>query len=478
MPSFDHVKIMQTKIYGPVFKYFKANLLMVLTISSVVAGIILGFSLRQASLSEAGQKLLQFPGDIFRSMLTMILLPLIVSSLVIGVARLDPKVLGIIATRTFIYYISTTFIAVFTGMILVLIIDPGKPNNESKLRPPTKLITTFDAVLDLIRNLVPENLIRSTFQSQKTAYFIERTSSADVKYTRKIGYADNTNMLGIVVFSIVFGAILSSLGERSKILTSAFVILNDVIMKSITTIMWFSPLGIMCLIAYKIVMISDLNLMTKHLVKFMLTIILGLSIHLFFTLPLIYYTITRKNPFPFMKGMLLALITGLATASNSVALPISFQCAEKNLGIDQRITRIVLPIGSLFNMDGIALYEAVAALFIARLNDVNLGVDGILIISLAATFASVGTTSMPGMALNTMTMVLTSVNLPVSDMAVLLPIDWLLESLRTAANVLGDAFGAGIIEHLSKDQLHDFSLISLKNHAVVAMSPTSDQPKE
>ncbi|CAK9290496.1 unnamed protein product [Gordionus sp. m RMFG-2023] len=454
--SIDNVQVV---MLNNIYLYFKKNSLLILTISSVIVGAILGIGLKYASLSEQSKILLVFPGDLFMNMLKMLVLPLIASSLITAVAQTNPKMTGIIGIRSMIYYIVTTFLAVFTGIFLVMAIRPGSVEDRININKETtgtnkKEGSILDSVLDLLRNLVPENLIRSTFQTQKTSYAeIARVNSSEIKYRRIIGYEDNMNTLGIIMFSLFFGAILCALGDKSRAMIALFSVLNDVIMKFVILMMWYSPLGIMCLIASKIVETDNLGKAAKDLGSYMLTVIMGLFIHLFISLPLIYFVLTKKNPLIFMKAMLPAIITALATASSSATLPFTFQCTEENLHIDKRITRFVLPIGATVNMDGTALYEAVAALFLARLNGITLGFDTILIVSLTATFASIGAASIPGAGLITMIMVLNSINVPAKDIAVLLPVDWLLDRLRTTVNILGDAYGACIVDHLCRKTL-------------------------
>ncbi|VDK86717.1 unnamed protein product [Onchocerca ochengi] len=209
----------------------------------------------------------------------------------------------------------------------------------------------------------------------------------------------------------------------------------------------------MCLITGKILEIDDLANMARMLAMYVVTVLLGLVIHALFSLPLLFFICTKKNPFTFMRGLLQAWVTALGTASSSATLPITFKCLEENLGIDRRVTRFVLPVGATINMDGTALYEAVAAIFIAQTNGVDLSFGQVITISLTATLASIGAASVPSAGLVTMLIVLTAVGLPVKDVSLIVAVDWLLDRIRTSINVLGDAFGAGIVHHFSRKQL-------------------------
>ncbi|XP_011355130.1 excitatory amino acid transporter 2 isoform X5 [Pteropus medius] len=413
------------------------NLLLTLTVFGVILGAVCGGLLRLASpIHPDVVMLIAFPGDILMRMLKMLILPLIISSLITGLSGLDAKASGRLGTRAMVYYMSTTIIAAVLGVILVLAIHPGNPKLKKQLGPGKKNdeVSSLDAFLDLIRNLFPENLVQACFQqiqtvtkkvlvapqseeesnvtnsvvSLLTETATEAPEETKVVIKKGLEFKDGMNVLGLIGFFIAFGIAMGKMGEQAKLMVEFFNILNEIVMKLVIMIMWYSPLGIACLICGKIIAIKDLEVVARQLGMYMVTVIVGLIIHGGIFLPLIYFLVTRKNPFSFFAGIFQAWITALGTASSAGTLPVTFRCLEENLGIDKRVTRFVLPVGATINMDGTALYEAVAAIFIAQMNGVVL--DGGQIVTVR-------------------------------------------DRMRTSVNVVGDSFGAGIVYHLSKSEL-------------------------
>ncbi|KAL6461472.1 hypothetical protein MHYP_G00296160 [Metynnis hypsauchen] len=450
------------------------NLLLTLTVLGVIIGSVAGVLLRYASpLPPDVIMIIAFPGDILMRMLKMLILPLIISSLITGLAGLDAKSSGRLGTRAMVYYMTTTIIAAVLGVILVLAIHPGNPKLKANLGEGKKNdeVSSLDAFFDLIRNLFPENLVQACFQQIQTVSnkvevappphpnrFGRNATKGAAKYVIKksLQFKSGMNVLGLIGFFVAFGICMGKMGERARLMLDFFNVLNEIVMRLVGMIMWYSPVGIACLICGKIISINDLEMVARQLGMYMITVIVGLIIHGGIFLPLIYFIIVRKNPFKFFMGVFQAWVTALGTASSAGTLPVTFRCLEENLGIDKRVTRFVLPVGATINMDGTALYEAVAAIFIAQMNGVHLDPGQIVTVSLTATLASVGAASIPSAGLVTMLLILTAVGLPTQDISLLVAVDWLLDRFRTSVNVVGDSYGAGIVYHLSKDELDMF----------------------
>ncbi|XP_020825099.1 excitatory amino acid transporter 4 [Phascolarctos cinereus] len=515
----------QTMSREKVFRFLRRNAFILLTVSAVVIGISLAFALRPYQLTYRQIKYFSFPGELLMRMLQMLVLPLIVSSLITGMASLDNKASGRMGMRAAVYYMVTTVIAVFIGILMVTIIHPGKGSKEGLHREGRiESIPTADAFMDLVRNMFPPNLVEACFKQFKTQYstrvvtrtvmkmenrtglgispspfsLMDNSTSVLDNVTRALGTlqevlsfeetvpvpgsASGINALGLVVFSVSFGLVTGSMKQKGHALKVFFNSLNEAIMRLVGVIIWYAPVGILFLIAGKILEMEDTAVVGGQLGMYTLTVIVGLLIHAGGVLPLLYFLITHKNPFPFIAGMLQALITAMGTSSSSATLPITFRCLEENLGVDRRITRFVLPVGATINMDGTALYEALAAIFIAQVNNYELNLGQITTISITATAASIGAAGIPQAGLVTMVIVLTSVGLPTEDITLIIAVDWFLDRLRTTTNVLGDSVGAAIIEHLSRKELElqdaELSLPSLgKSYQLIAQEKGANRAR-
>ncbi|XP_063585051.1 excitatory amino acid transporter 3-like isoform X1 [Penaeus indicus] len=456
------------------------NLLPILTISGVTGGIVLGLILRY-SRSERWTKrevmYVGYVGELFLRALKALIIPLIVSSLVSAIGSLDLSLSKKIGLRAIAYYLTTTVSAVILGIILVVSIHPGKGNDDDITKAgEAKASYTPDLLMDLPRNLFPPNLIQACFETHKTSIVkpvLEPNDSRIDRWEEKYNWTRNDstallpkeewdikmehsralNIMGLVSFATVLGLALSKLGPKGKPLLDVFHSLSDASMVITSWLIWISPIGILFLVASMMIEMEDFSVMLGQLGLYFGTVVLGIFIHGLIILPTIYTLLTRRLPFRFLANMTQAYITAFATASSSGTLPVTFQCLEEKNKIDTRVTRFVIPIGATINMDGTALYEAVAAIFIAQVRGMALTIGQIVAISITATAAAIGAAGIPQAGLVTMVMVLDVVGLPAEDITLIIAVDWLLDRFRTLMNVLGDSIGAGIVYELSKKEL-------------------------
>jgi Na+/H+-dicarboxylate symporter len=261
------------------------------------------------------------------------------------------------------------------------------------------------------------------------------------------------NIMGLVVASIVFGVAISSARAQSRNLLTVFNELSTTMMRVTGWVIWLSPIGVFFLILSKLMEMDNILGVFAKLGLYFLTVGGGIIFHGFVILPTIFFFITRKSPMKFIGNMGQAIATAFGTSSSSATLPVTIQCLEQNNNVDPRVARFVLPIGATINMDGTALYEAVAAIFIAQLRGIQLSLGNVIAISITSTAASIGAAGIPQAGLVTLVMVLDTVGLPAEDVSLIIAIDWIIDRIRTVVNVLGDSFGAAIVEHFSKEEL-------------------------
>ncbi|XP_021074521.1 neutral amino acid transporter B(0) isoform X1 [Mus pahari] len=471
----------------------RANLLVLLTVAAVVAGVVLGLGVSAAggadALGPARLTAFAFPGELLLRLLKMIILPLVVCSLIGGAASLDPSALGRVGAWALLFFLVTTLLASALGVGLALALKPGAAVtaiNDSVVdtcahSAPTKEV--LDSFLDLARNIFPSNLVSAAFRSFATSYDESKCSSSEIRQSciqRKINATtvqlvcevEGMNILGLVVFAIVFGVAVRKLGPEGELLIRFFNSFNDATMVLVSWIMWYAPIGILFLVASKIVEMKDVRQLFISLGKYILCCLLGHAIHGLLVLPLIYFLFTRKNPYRFLWGIMTPLATAFGTSSSSATLPLMMKCVEEKNGVAKHISRFILPIGATVNMDGAALFQCVAAVFIAQLNGVSLDFVKIITILVTATASSVGAAGIPAGGVLTLAIILEAVSLPVKDISLILAVDWLVDRSCTVLNVEGDAFGAGLLQSYvdqTKMPSSEPELIHVKNE--VSLNP-------
>merc|ERR1712166_270847 len=430
------------------FKTFvRDELMLVLTLVGVALGVIFGMAIQAGTPSKMAVILLGFPGEILMRMLKMMVLPLIAGSMISGICQLrsSGSNSGEIAKTTLIYYGVTTITAVFLGIVLVNLIQPGVGHSFNAAN---------DANSDDWR-CVPVNITASGHGAKSEAHSTgDETVDALLGVMRKmfpsnvIKAAADMNILGVIVFAVGFGVCLSGLGDKGEPFMNGVEIFNDVIMTMVTAALWFAPIGVASLIAANLAGSCDPSGLMTALGLFIFNILLGLTLQSGLLL-LLYWIMTKKNPITFTIGFTEALVTAFGTDSSSAALPVTLRCAEENNGCSKDVCMFVAPLGATVNMNGTALYEASTVIFLAQVNGVELGFSGTLVVAFTATLAAVGAATIPSAGLVTMIMVLEAVDMEeyIGDIAFILAIDWFLDRFRTMVNVLGDGIGCGIVDH-------------------------------
>ncbi len=357
-------------------------------------------------------------GTIFLRSLKMIIVPLIVSSIISGVTGLgDAENFGRLAAKTFTYYIMTSIFAILTGLVLVNLIHPGVGANFGFHQAPHNINTSAATFKETLLRIIPTNPLASMVKGE---------------------------ILPTIFFSLLFGFFITRTSDPYRTqLTNLFEGIFRVMMKLTHFIILFAPIGVFALIA-KIIAQTGLEAFIP-LFKYMLTVLLGLIIHATVTLPLIIYLLGGISPLKHFKAMSAALMTAFSTSSSSATLPLTIDNIENNAGVSNKISSFVLPLGATINMDGTALYECVAAMFIAQVYGIHLSFVQQIIVVVTALLASIGAAGIPMAGLVMITIILKAVGLPLEGIGLILAVDRILDMLRTSVNVWSDSCGTVLI---------------------------------
>tara|TARA_B100000427_G_scaffold280371_1_gene250975 strand:- start:3047 stop:4267 length:1221 start_codon:yes stop_codon:yes gene_type:complete len=389
---------------------------------AMLLGVIVGILFREHAL------VFEPLGNVFIRLLKMIIVPIIFSSLVVGVVSLGSvQSLGRLGMRTFLYYMVTTIMAVMIGLIVVNFIKPGFDTNvDLALFTSNPIVDSLNhevSVVSVITDIVPSNIISAIATE---------------------------NMLGIIFFSIIFGTALLSLDIKGGTVKQFIEEFNNLFLKITDWIMKLSPIGVFALIA---TMVGQTGFaIFKPVAFYVATVLIAIAIHLLFTLSSILIIVARYSPVTFFQKIFPAIATAFSTDSSIATLPVTMECLEKNVGVSKKVVGFIAPLGATVNMDGTALYEAVAAVFIAQVVGIDMTITQQIIVMLTAVLASVGAAGIPSAGLVTMVIVLKSVNLPLEGIGILLAVDRILDMFRTSVNIISDSCGALVIGRLEGEQ--------------------------
>ena len=424
---------------------------------AIVAAIVLALVAPHFSTS------LHVGGEIFLRLLKMMVVPLVMSSVMSGILGLgDVRKLGRPGGCAVLYYFTTTVLAVVVGLVVVNVIRPGDGTVDQavidEIEGGGKTGDAAERIRDAIASAagVDPDEVAEVFEPLHEREQDKPTIRTILNNLALMLFTDNlfaagleTNLLPLIVFSIIFAGMLTTLGERVDNITRLIDQINHALMAFILLLMKVAPLGIFCLVASRFGEANAEGRFREEVQQtgwYMLTVVSGLALHALLTLPAIYWIFTRKNPYRFMGQMSQALLTAFSTASSSATLPVTMECAVDKGGVSRRSSEFVLPLGATINMDGTALYEAVAAIFIAQVIGQELGMVGQVTIAITATLAAIGAAGIPEAGLVTMIIVLNAVNLPLEYVSLILSVDWLLDRFRTTVNAFGDAVGAAVVD--------------------------------
>lgn len=373
----------------------------------------------EAAYDNEAVSYISWMGDLFLRALKMLIIPLILSSIVSGVANIGSgDNLGRLGLKTIGYYLMTSTFAIVTGLLLVNLIKPGVGADLSLMQEVEDL-GEYKGLGQILIEIVPENIFEAL---------------------------TNSNMLSIIFFAILFGFFITRVKPKPKqTLTDFFNAAFDVMMKITLWVIRFTPLGIFGIVAKVVADQDNLGQLVSSMGIYMITVLGALLIHAFITLPLLLRVVGKVNPFKHLSAMTTPVLTAFSTSSSGATLPLTMTATEENSGVSKKITSFTLPLGATINMDGTALYECVAAMFIAQAYGIDLTITEQIVVVITALLASVGAAAIPMAGLVMITVILSAVGLPLEGVGLVLAVDRILDMFRTATNVWSDSCGSTII---------------------------------
>jgi Na+/H+-dicarboxylate symporter len=384
----------------------------------LLAGVLIGYFLTDYVIY------IGWMGTVFLKFLKMIIMPLLLFSVIAGIMNVgNPAGLGKLGLKTIVYYLSTSLIAICTGLFMVNLIKPGIGADLGFNQSVEGLAAAGENFGQTLINIIPENIFRSLA---------------------------NGDMLSVIFFSILAGIFATQLADTYKDMALKGVNAGFELMMKITHfIIRFTPLGVMGIMAVVVAEnMGEEGALTSvffRLGKYMLTVIIGLSVHAIIILPLILRFVGKVNPLKHFHALSTPLITAFSTSSSSATLPLTLHAMENKAGVSNKVGSFVLPLGATINMDGTALYECVAAMFIAQAYGIELNALQQVIVVLTALLASIGAAGIPMAGLVMISVVLTAVGLPLEGVGLIIAVDRILDMFRTSVNVWSDGVGAAVI---------------------------------
>jgi Na+/H+-dicarboxylate symporter len=375
-------------------------------------------------------------GQLFLNALKMIIVPLITSSIIVGVAGIGSGGnLGALGGKTLLFYAGTTLAAILVGLLVINVIQPGIVNGE-----PARELLALEASAEAISSTVEGKGIGDV------ATVFQRMVPPNI-----VAAAANGQMLGLIFFAILFGYFMTRIGhELTEPLFKFWDAVFHVMMRMTEWIMLFAPIGVFALVA-KVVAETGFDA-AEPLLLFSFAVLLALALHAFVTLPLLLRFIGNVHPFKVVKGVSPAMLTAFSTASSSATLPVTMDCVEDNVGVSNKISSFVLPLGATVNMNGTALYECAAALFLAQAYGLDLTFGVQFSIVTIALMTSIGVAGVPSASLVAIAIILAAIGLPVEAIGVLMVFDRVLDMARTSVNIWGDASCATIVARLQGEE--------------------------
>lgn len=393
-------------------------------LTGAILGVVVHYFMPDGYLKDTViiNGILYVVGQGFIRLMQMLVVPLVFCSLVCGSMAIgDTKTLGKVGVKTIVFYFFTTAVAVTVALSIASLINPGRGIQLENVEAGTVASTEATSMVETILNIIPKN---------------------------PIGSMASGDMLPIIVFALFVGIMLAKLGSSASTVSNFFSQFNDIMMEMTMSVMKIAPIGVFCLIAKTFAGIGfDAFL---PMLKYMGSVTLALAVQCFVVYQVLLFIFTRLNPIKFIKKFFPVMTFAFTTATSNATIPLSIDTLEKKIGVSKRISSFTIPLGATVNMDGTSIMQGVAVIFIAQVYGMNLSAGDLVTVVITATLASIGTAGVPSVGLVTLSMVLSSVGLPTEGIALIMGIDRILDMMRTAVNITGDAVCTTVVSYQEK----------------------------
>ena len=394
-------------------------------IGGLLVGVILNLFVPHSSFRDAVlvDGIFYVVGNGFIRLMKMLVVPLVFCSLVCGSSAIgDTKSLGKVGGKTIVFYLLTTALAVTVAISVATVVKPGVGLDMSSIETGETTVAENVSVVDTILNIIPENPIGAL--------------------------ADGT-MLQIILFALLIGVLLAKMGERTELIANIFNQCNELMMEMTNLVMSLAPVGVFCMIAKTFANLGFDAFVP--LLKYMGSVLLGLLIQCLVVYMVLLVIFTRLNPVKFIKKFFPVMAFAFSTSTSNATIPMNIDTLEERIGVSRKISSFTIPLGATINMDGTSIMQGVAVVFAAQAYGMQLGPKGYLTVIATATLASIGTAGIPSVGLVTLSMVFTAVGLPVEAIMLIMGVDRILDMIRTAVNITGDAVCTTIVAHQNGD---------------------------
>ncbi|XP_070535781.1 excitatory amino acid transporter-like [Ptychodera flava] len=445
---------------GRCFKgWLRSNVLLLLTLGGVIIGFIIAVLVKPLDPSDNAIMWINFPGELFMRALKCCILPIIVSSVITAVASLDVKTNSKMGGIAFAFMVIAVVLAVILGMVLTFAIRPGASFSDASEEAQSKKVAyyeTQDVFADLFRNLFTDNIVKACFQKAYTSYELDINETYDTSLnetlkkidvlSKSVAYTGGSNYLGVLVFSIAFGTAMSVERKQTAVMLDFFMAMRVIVFQIITVLLWLLPIATISLIAGSLLRVDNIIGVLISLGLFSVTVLVGLAIHTFITVPLLFFAFTRKNPFkPYLTGSFKPGLF-LTIVRSSIATMAEILKACERIGMNQKVYDFVVPLSISFKKDGSAVFIVSSCIWLAQTKGIAFSAGSVISTGIMAMAMAMCLPGVPSASVVAVATIASTAGLPLENIGVLFAMEWLLDALRGGVNGISYVMNTGAVD--------------------------------